>query len=514
LSKPNTDVETCPPSESTEDREKSYGSILKSSSIVGGAEVFNYGISLLRVKAVAVLLGPTGIGLLGLYKNLQQSLSTLAGAGVSFSGVREIAKSEGDSGSETTARVAYTIRSVSLVLGLLGALVATTLARPLSLWVFEDHTQTLSVGLLGIAVCFSVIAGGQKALIQGFRRITDLGKIQVLSSLLSTLLALWLYTWLGQDGILPVLILTAFCNLCLNWYFSRKIELVATQLSLKEVFAEAKPLLGLGLAFMWALLLVTLVDLFITSFILRELGMDSVGIYQAAWATSGLFAGFILNAMSADFYPRLTASQSDHPEMVHLINEQTVIGVLLALPGILGTLAFAPWVITLLYSADFTEAAKLLPYLLLGVFGRIITWPLGFVFLAKGAKGHFAVIETVINITRVLLVIFLVKEWGLLGAAIAWPLNYLIYFCLMYPFTSRMINFSYQRKSSLLFIRVFILIAISFLSIHALPKFWNTSTALVIFAIGTIFSLRTLLELLGPEHRIVRLIHRLPFLGS
>jgi PST family polysaccharide transporter len=241
--------------------------------------------------------------------------------------------------------------------------------------------------------------------------------------------------------------------------------------------------------------------------------MNSVGIYQAAWATSGLFAGFILNAMSADFYPRLTASQSDHPEMVHLINEQTVIGVLLALPGILGTLAFAPWVITLLYSADFTEAAKLLPFLLLGVFGRIITWPLGFVFLAKGAKRHFAVIETVINITRVLLVIFLVKEWGLRGAAIAWPLNYMIYFCLMYPLTSRMINFSYQWKSLLLFIRAFLLISISFVSVYALPKFWNTSIAVVILAVGTIFSLRTLLDFLGPGHRLTRLISRVPFLG-
>lgn len=514
MSKPNTKPSSRPPTEKTEDREESYGSILKSSSIVGGAEVFNYGLSLLRVKAVAVLLGPAGIGLLGLYKNLQQSLSTFAGAGISFSGVREIAKSNEDSYSEKTARVAYTIRSLSVVLGLLGALLAAMLARSLSNWVFEDGSQIVGVALLGIAIFFSVVAAGQKALIQGFRRITDLGKIQVFSSLISTVLALGLYTWLRQAGIIPVLILTAFCNLCLTWYFSRNIEVVSTKLSLKEIFAEAKPLVGLGLAFMWSLLLVTVVDLFINSFILRELGINSVGIYQAAWATSGLFAGFILNAMGADFYPRLTASQSDHPEMVHLINEQTKVGVLLALPGILGTLAFAPWIIKLLYSADFINAANLLPFLLLGVFGRIITWPLGFVFLAKGAKGHFAVIETIINITRILFVIILVKKWGLLGAAIAWPLNYLIYFLLMYPLTSHMIGFSYQRDNLLLFLRVIILIVLSFLSIHAFPTFWDTGAALSILAIGTAFSLRSLLGLLGPNHRLVQLIHKLPFFGS
>lgn len=494
-------------------RSKSYSSILKSSSIVGGAEVINYGVGLLRTKAVALLLGPSGIGLLGLYNNLQQALVTFAGAGVSFSGVREIAKDAEGVNSEATARVAHAVRRISLLLGLLGALVAATLARPLSGWVFEDATHAPSVALLGVAVCLLVVSGGQKALVQGCRRIGDIARIQVLSAVLSTLLAVGLYAWLGRGGILPVLILTACCNLSLTWHFSRKIELVATQVRWKEVFAEAKPLLGLGLAFMWSMLLMSLVDLFIRSFILRELGIDSVGIYQAAWAISGLFASFILNAMGADFYPRLTAVQSNHPEMVRLINEQTEIGILLALPGILGTLAFAPWVMALLYSAKFTVGAQLLPWLVLGVFGRVVMWPMGFVFLAKGAKGHFAAIETVLKIPRVLFVIILVKEWGLVGAAVAWPINYIINFCIVYPVTRGMIDFRYQRSSALLFFKTSCLIALSFLSVWLLPQFWGTGIAVLALFLGTIFSIRSLLQCLDAEHRIVRVARKLPLVG-
>ena len=475
--------------------------------------MINYGVGLLRTKTVALLLGPSGIGLLGLYNNLQLALVTLAGAGVSFSGVREIAKDAEGVNSETTARVAHAVRRISLVLGLLGAFAAVALARPLSAWVFEDATHAPSVALLGVAVCLLVVSGGQKALVQGCRRIGDLARIQVLSVVLSTVLAVGLYAWLGQDGILPVLILTACCNLSLTWYFSRKIELVATQVSWKEVFLEAKPLLGLGLAFMWSMLLMSLVDLFIRSFILRELGIDSVGIYQAAWAISGLFASFILNAMGADFYPRLTAVQSDHPEMVRLINEQTEIGILLALPGILGTLAFAPWLIQLLYSSQFALGAELLPWLLLGVFGRVITWPMGFVFLAKGAKGHFAAIETVMKIPLVLFVVVLVKELGLVGVAIARPINYAIYFCVVHLLVARMIGFRYQSASKRLFLQAFCLIAASFISVWLLPQIWSTSIAVFALLWGTIFSLRSLLQRLGPEHRIVRLIRKLPLIG-
>lgn len=512
MSKDSTETGPYLAATAAEGRASSYGSILKSSSIVGGAEVINYSVGLLRTKAVALLLGPSGIGLLGLYNNLQLALVTFAGAGVSFSGVREIAKGGEGANSESTARVAHVVRRISMLLGALGALAAVVMARPLSDWVFEDSTHASSVALLGIAVCLLVVSGGQKALVQGCRRIGDLARIQVFSAILSMFLAVGLYAWLGQEGILPVLILTACCNLSLTWHFSRKIELVITQVSWREVFVEAKPLLGLGLAFMWSMLLMSLADLFIRSLILRELGIESVGIYQAAWAISGLFASFILNAMGADFYPRLTAVQSDHPEMVRLINEQTEIGILLALPGILGTLAFAPWLMTLLYSSKFAIGGDLLPWLVLGVFGRVVTWPMGFVFLAKSAKGHFAVIETFTKITRVLLVIFLVQEWGLVGAAVAWPMNFLISFLLIYTLTRRMIGFRYNWKSVMLLLNASCLIVLSFLSVWLLPQIWGTSLAVLALFLGTLFSLRSLLRCLDAEHRIVRLIRKLPLM--
>ena len=50
------------------DEGKSYRQILRSTSIIGGASVINILIGLVRVKVAAVLLGPAGIGLIGLFK--------------------------------------------------------------------------------------------------------------------------------------------------------------------------------------------------------------------------------------------------------------------------------------------------------------------------------------------------------------------------------------------------------------------------------------------------------------
>ena len=76
-------------------REESYGQILRSSSIIGGANALNYVVRLIRIKVVAVLLGPTGVGLIGLYQSVISLLGTATGFGIKSSGVREVARAVG-----------------------------------------------------------------------------------------------------------------------------------------------------------------------------------------------------------------------------------------------------------------------------------------------------------------------------------------------------------------------------------------------------------------------------------
>ncbi|MBN8493399.1 MAG: hypothetical protein J0M00_18475 [Burkholderiales bacterium] len=57
----------------------SYRQILRSTSIIGGAAALNIGIGLLRMKAVALLLGPAGVGLIGLATNVVALVSNVAG---------------------------------------------------------------------------------------------------------------------------------------------------------------------------------------------------------------------------------------------------------------------------------------------------------------------------------------------------------------------------------------------------------------------------------------------------
>lgn len=488
----------------------SYSQILRSSSIIGGANGINYVVRLVRMKIVAILLGPSGVGLVGLYSQLTSTIGTLTGLGVSSSGVRQVAEADSTGDQNRVAATVKTLRRACWLTGTAGWLLTASLAIPISRWVFEDSAHAWAISILGLTILLESISRGQKSFLQGIRRIGDLARIQVISTFFSTVAAIILYAWLLENGIVPVLISTAIIQLLISWYFARRVRPNEVCVSIGESINLAKPLVSLGLAFMWNALLAALVLLFIQSLIIRELGVDSNGLYQAAWAISGMFAGFILNAMGADFYPRLTAVVNDNSSVNRLVNEQTEIGVLLALPGLVGTLALAPWMMYLLYSSEFVPGAELLPWFVLGIFGQVISWPMGFIKHAKAAKWWMFAVTTVTNILKLVFSFWFLYVFGLVGTAIAIPLLYLFHILINRAVAFHLTRFSWTGAVLKLFLVSAVFVICAFASNQMLSEFSGIVVGVILTVFSAVFSFRGLVIRIGFDNRIMRFIQSVP----
>ncbi len=154
----------------------SYGQILKSSSIIGGANGVNYLIGMVRTKLVAILLGPAGVGLVGLYESAIGLVGMLSGLGIRSSGVREVAEAHGSGDPVRVAKTIKTLRRACWVTGLVGWLLTGALAYPLSVWTFGSGERAWATAILGVTLLLGAISGGQSALLQGVRRIGDLAR--------------------------------------------------------------------------------------------------------------------------------------------------------------------------------------------------------------------------------------------------------------------------------------------------------------------------------------------------
>jgi PST family polysaccharide transporter len=343
------------------------------------------------------------------------------------------------------------------------------------------------------------VSAGQGALIQGLRHIADLAKMNVLGALFGVCISIPLVYFFREEGVVPSLVSVAAMTILTSWWYSRKIDIPGTTVTLSQVRQEASALLRLGSAFMASGLMMMGVAYVVRIMILHSLGFPATGLYQAAWTLGGLYVGFILQAMGADFYPRLTASIKDRIECNRLVNEQTLVGLLLAGPGVVATLTLAPLAIGLFYSAKFGAAVGILRWICLGATLRVITWPMGFIIVAKGNQTIFFLAELAWTIVAIALAFICIRCFGVDGAGIAFFGSYVFHACLIYPIVRRLSGFRWSRASVQTGVLFLSLIAIAFCAVYALPLVVAAIVGTLATLLSTAYSIRTLLTLVPAD---------------
>jgi PST family polysaccharide transporter len=485
--------------------------------VIGGSSVLNIGIGIVRTKVMAVLLGPAGVGLLGIYGSIVDLTLSIAGMGINSSGVRQIAEAVGSKDMGRIARTVTVLRRTSILVGLAGTAFLVVLSRQVSTVTFGSDQHAMAVALLSLAVFFRLVSDAQGALIQGMRRISDLARMAVFGALFGTIISILVVYFLREEGVVPALVGVASMSLVTSCWYSRKVRIQPPRMAASEVRRELFPLLKLGFAFMVSAFLMMGAGYAVRTIVLRVVGFEAAGFYQSGWTLGGLYVGFILQAMGADFYPRLTSVANDNAACNRMVNEQAHVSLLLAGPGVIATLTFAAAVITVFYTAKFEAAVGLLRWICLGMTLRVITWPMGFLIVAKGNSHLMIWTDLAWTVVNVGLSWTCVRNFGLNGAGIAFFVSYLFHGLMIYPIVRRLSGFRWSvanRKTGLFFIAM---IAVVFCSVSLLPPLLATCIGTLAASLGGAYSIRSLLKLISLDRlpgRIQTLVARLRFLHS
>jgi len=207
--------------------------------------------------------------------------------------------------------------------------------------------------------------------------------------------------------------------------------------------------------------------------------------------------GVILNAMGADYYPRLTAVASDDAAVNRMVNEQTEMGLLLAIPGILATLALAPYVLHVFYSAEFLPATDIIRWQILGVALRVVSWPLGFVILAKGRSRLFIFAEVVTAILQVVLTLVCMRVWGLEGIGLSFMFLYLVHVFFIFFIICRLSGFVWTKRSWWLIATGVTACAVTLAAVRFLPSLPALLVGLLLASVSIFISASLLKRMLG-----------------
>ncbi|HEY8328105.1 MAG TPA: O-antigen translocase [Rhodanobacter sp.] len=392
------------------------------SAIATGARLL---AALVVIKLVAWFAGPEGVGKLGQFMSLMSLLAVLAGGGISAGIVKYVAEYRHD--PQRLARLLAAALWYALCASILMGCLALLFSRQLAQWLLDDPAyagliRVLAVAQLGIALVNYILA-----VINGFMDVRRLALIQVLGSLLSIVMVIWLARWLHLYGALLALIVSQLLWLVVGlpaWWRSPYFQ--RSMLRLRFDREMTWRLAAFSVMTLTAALVAPLVNIAVRDHLALQLGWEQVGYWQAVSKVSDAYLLFITAAINIYYLPKLASIQERAALVAELRNAyRYILPVVVVLAAAVYVLR--DWVTRLLFSADFAPANALYGPQLVGDVIKIASFILSYVMLAKAMTRLFVISECVFAASYLALVYVFTAHFGLVGAMYAFAANYLGY---------------------------------------------------------------------------------------
>lgn len=413
-----------------EDTNGSYRHILKYTGIFGGVQGLNVLIGLVRTKFVAILLGPSGMGLASLFNTTVGFVSQATNLGLPISAVRQMSELYDRGDQEAINHFVKVIRGWSLLTALVGMLVCVAIGPFLSQTTFAWGDHSLHFMLLSPAVGMMAITGGETAILKGMRKLGSIAIIQVLAVVAALAISVPVYYVFGESGIVPVIVMMAFATMVLT--LKQSLKLIPLQLrGAKGMLGEGMEMVRLGVAFTLAAVIGTASEMLIRSYLNVTGDLDVLGLYNAGYMLTITYAGMVFSAMEADYYPRLSAVQHDIEATNETVNRQMKVSLLLISPMLAALIIALPLLVPMLFSGKFLPVVGMAQVAALAMYMKVLTLPVAYITLARGYSLSYLFLESCYFVVFVVLIIVGYQYWGLFGTGLAITLAHVFEYVLV-----------------------------------------------------------------------------------
>lgn len=396
------------------------------------------GIGFIIAKLIALYTGPAGMALLGQLQSLVTGVNGIANAPTS-TGIVKYTAENSDSYDKCSpwwrASMYYTF-----IITLCSAPLLIFFSNNIAEWVFHDtgyqwiviiSVLTLPVTSFGTAI-ISVLNGLQN---YKFYILTGLFSAVLSGVIISIMIVLW--------GIKGALIAASLQYVIISMIaFAINFRQAWMKLSYwigKSDYQAKKNIFEFVLMTAISSIIIPIALIFIRNALVTHAGWDSAGQWQAVWKISEVYLGVLTMALSVYYLPKL-ASLKSADEIKSEINSVVLFVFPVIVLAALLIYFLRDYVIAILFTPEFLPARDLFAIQLAGDVIKVISWLYAYPMLAKKATKYFISTEIFFGVTWVLLSVYFIEKYGVSGANIAYVVNYIMYFLVVFFNLKRVIS--------------------------------------------------------------------------
>lgn len=399
--------------------------LINTSLLTGMATVIKIIAVFIINKFLSIYAGPSGLAIVGQLQDFVTMVTTFSNGATTQGIVKYTAEYKT---IEEKQKIFSTSIAISLICSSIALIILVLFSDWLSVFILKDIKYSsvfivfgFTVFLFGLNIVFMSILNGQKEI-----------KKYVLSNIVSSLFTLFLTSIL----IWQFNIIGALYALVLNQsfvFFVTLIFIIKSNWFKIKYFKQGidkDSLIKLSSFSLMAI--VSAISLPLSSMIIRNyigdnLSWDDAGYWQGIWYISTMYLMIITTSLSVYYLPKLSEI-SDRIEL----RKEIIYGFMVIIPIVM-VLSFIiflikDYVILIAFSEKFMPMSSLFLWQLIGDVIKMASWLLAYVMIAKAMTKVFILTEIIFSITFVLLSIYFVNNFGLVGVTYAFCINYIFYF--------------------------------------------------------------------------------------
>ncbi len=415
----------------SEHSDKEYTHVLKYTGIFGGVQGLVILIGLVRNKAMALLLGASGVGLNALLVSMQNFAAQCTNMGLSFGAVPRMSDLYENHDAQQLDYHIRVIRLWSILAGITGLLFCIIISPLINNLSFNWGDHTAHYAMLGVSVAMMAISGGELAILKSTRRLRDIALVQIYTAIGGAAISIPLYYFLYHSGVVPAIVSVAFLNMLLTISYSYRYYPLRLKFE-NKMLRDGMGMIKLGIAFVISTAVGSGSEMFIRSFLNVEGNMDDVGFYNAGYMITITYAGMVFSAMETDYFPRLSSVCKDIQETNITVNKQMEVSLLLLSPMLVALLAMLPILIPLMFSSEFMPIVGMAQVAVLAMYFKVLTLPVAYITLARGRSMMFLFQESAYFIVLVAAIIYGYMHYGLYGTGVAIVIAHIFDYIMIY----------------------------------------------------------------------------------
>jgi len=380
-------------------------------------------------KVIAVYIGPSGLALIGQLQNFV-NLVMLASGNLFQTA---ITKYTAQYSEDEVKKYELWSASIKIAIGLnvIMLMLLFGFSKSISLYLFKSSEYEFVLKILAISLPFFVINSMLLAILNGQKQIKKYVIINILLSIVSLILVTWLSIYYELNGALVAYVTNQSIVFFITiYYLKNETWFKIKNFIYKIKYRNIKKLFGFAIITFAAILSSNLSMIYIRDYISETISLVSAGYWQGIWTLSQVSLTLITTSLATYFLPTLSAMQEKGEITKELQNAISII-VPIAIIISLSMYFLRDLIIQVLYTKEFIPMRELFLWQMVGNVIKVCGWLFGYTLVAKAMVNYTVTSEIIFAIIMIVLTVFFIDIYGVIGVTYAYAVNSLLHFMTM-----------------------------------------------------------------------------------